>query len=387
MQNVNPNIPTSAIWTDDFLWKKREYADPVADELVARIISEDKVEAFHKMYRILVRNSGVRYKLLPPAVRDYFEIGLSLPSFADPKMIKTGQEVFERHGPMMSMLLFYKSLPSAYACGRGVKVLHSTGRLGSQDNLEPFTRRLMETSQFLINVMSDDGLEPGAEGIITALKVRLIHASIRYYLKQGGWNTPHYGEPINQQDMAGTLMSFSALILEGLEQMQHIMTEEEKEAYIHAWRVVGHFMGLDHDLIPANAADANILGHKIFDQQLLTSREGIELTDALIEFSLKHMKGDLLREVPEAMIHFLVGEDVAKAVGVNPKPDHMERIVENMMGTVFSHQDTMQEHHNLIAKLGDHLKMRMLQGTVNHFNSHKQTQFYIPPSLKESWEV
>ncbi len=60
----------------------------------------------------------------------------------------------------------------------------------------------METSQMVINVMTPGGFEPNGTGIITIKKVRLMHASIRYYLKhphinQKGWDTSTLGEPIN----------------------------------------------------------------------------------------------------------------------------------------------------------------------------------------------
>ena len=67
-----------------------------------------------------------------------------------------------------------KSLPEAYVCANGAKVLYTTGRMTEQSgNLNVFTRRLMETAQFVINVCSPGGLSDTGSGIITAQKVRL----------------------------------------------------------------------------------------------------------------------------------------------------------------------------------------------------------------------
>src|SRR6201999_3276000 len=125
------------------------------------------------------------------------------------------QEVFACYGPQICLCLLCKSLPEAYACAKGAQVLYRTGRLTDQDGtMRTFTRRLMETSQFVVNVCIPGGLEPNGKGIVTSQKVRLIHAAIRYFIKKGEWDVATLGEPINQEDMAGTLQSFSTLILQ-----------------------------------------------------------------------------------------------------------------------------------------------------------------------------
>ena len=80
-------------------------------------------------------------------------------------------------------------------------------------------RRIVETSQMIIDVMQEGGLEPGGYGVRTAQKVRLMHAGVRHLLLQRDWN-PAWGVPINQEDLAGTLASFSAMVLDGLMKLQ-----------------------------------------------------------------------------------------------------------------------------------------------------------------------
>ena len=47
--------------------------------------------------------------------------------------------------------------------------------------------------------------------------MRLLHASIRYLIQHHDptWKA-EYGLPVNQEDMVGTLLSFSSLIIDGL---------------------------------------------------------------------------------------------------------------------------------------------------------------------------
>ena len=374
------------LWTNEWLLEQRQVSDPVADALVDRVIKDHNIGKVREMFQTLITNKKVCYDLLPDFIGDYFRQSQQLPDYADLKMIDAGQEVFRRHGPAMTMLLMLKSLPQSYACADGVQVLHATGRLTTEKGLEPFKRRLMETAQFVINVMSEDGLKPGGFGIITALKVRLIHATIRHFLKHKEWDSKKLGDPLNQEDKAGTLMAFSALVLEGLDKLNVELTEDEKEAFIHCWNVVGHFMGVRRELIPANAEEADKLGNLIFDQQMAYSKEGEELTDALLEFLHDMMPGKH-GSTPEIMLHYLLGDEASKAVGLKVKSNCWTKIVEWFLKHIFKHKDRQFKHISNIEKLGDKLKMKILQGSINHINDHKGVRFYIPPGLRKDWGV
>jgi hypothetical protein len=376
----------SHLWTDEWLLAQRQESDDYADEVVKGIIDRDEIGKAHEIFRDLITNKHVDYKKLPPEYRTYFENALELPEYADTTLIELGEEVFRKHGPAMTMLLMFKSLPQSYACADGVQVLFATGRLRTEKGLEPFKRRLMETAQFVINVMSEGGLKPGGKGILTALKVRLIHATIRQFLLEKGWDSETLGDPLNQEDKAGTLMAFSALVLEGMEQLNIVLTPEEKEAYTHCWSVIGHFMGVKRELIPANAEEADRLGNLIFDQQMKYSKEGQDLAQALLEFLHDIMPGKH-GKTPEIMMHYLLGNRVANALGLKIKLSLWELIVEWFLKTFFKHRDKQYKHVPNIIKVGEKLKMLLLQGSVIHWNDHKEVMFYIPPSLQEDWDL
>ena len=57
-------------------------------------------------------------------------------------VIGGSQKVFAKHGPQISLSLLCKSLPEAYACANGAKVLYATGRMTERNgSLDVFTRR------------------------------------------------------------------------------------------------------------------------------------------------------------------------------------------------------------------------------------------------------
>jgi hypothetical protein len=255
-------------WDEAFLASKRLRTDELADNTIKTLFATDNPAHINSFYSSIQRNSDRLPDDLPDYLKTYFNQNETLPVWANPVLIKQAEKFFLAHGELISLVLCAKSLPECYACANGAMVLYETGRMSEHNgSLSAFTRRIAETAQFVINVMTTGALDPRGNGIRSAQKVRLIHASIRYYITKQGWDETTLGKPINQQDMAGTLMSFAPLVIEGLETLGEKISNEDKEAYFHAWRVVGHFMGLDEDLLPNNIKDAFALGNSIFNSQ------------------------------------------------------------------------------------------------------------------------
>jgi hypothetical protein len=69
--------------------------------------------------------------------------------------------------------------------------------------------------------------------------VRLIHSAIRHFIGSGVWDEA-LGRPINQEDMAITLLTFSVSVLDGLRRFKIREAPEREEAYLHHWKVIGH---------------------------------------------------------------------------------------------------------------------------------------------------
>jgi hypothetical protein len=69
--------------------------------------------------------------------------------------------------------------------------------------------------------------------------------------------------PINQEDMAGTIIGFSLLVVDGLLEIGLPLAPEVAEDYYYIWRVFGHLMGLrypgapdDIDCLPQSLDEA-----------------------------------------------------------------------------------------------------------------------------------
>lgn len=394
-------------WDVDFLNSMSLKTDPYAEQVITDIIADKGFAELRNLFTSLSNDHDeiVNNPKLSKAVIDYFNAELALPLWANTEKINLAEKTFARYAPQIAMLLNFKALPLCYACKNGAKVLAATGRLvESKNNVARAARRLFETSQMVINVMSPQGLTPKGTGIVTVKKVRLYHAAIRMFLQhphkgQEPWDVNKYGAPINQEEMAGTLMAFSALVIDGLAQVGGELTEEQKDAFIHCWNIVGHFIGLDPSLYPTNYQSGWNLGIQIISKNKDESPEGKELTKTLIDFSAtffgtSKIQQWLFKGLPQYFVlHFI--QDVSKTIdadllvllGVTNKQSKFTKLKGRFFVKAITWVSTEEHKNKLFRSLYAKLTTKVLQGMIDSHLHTYNTAFYIPDSLKQSWKM
>ncbi len=369
-----------------YLDTMRLEADPPADAVIARIAEAYGPHESRKIFDQLISDIGIPGSHLPAEVIDFFESHSLLPDWADPARIMKGQEVFANHGPMLMTLLYFKALPTTYCCHRGANVLFLTGRMTrSELDKRRFSRRIAETAQFVVDVMTPGNLLPGGKGIVSAMKVRLIHASVRNFIPAASWNTAEWGKPVNQEDLAGTLMSFSALMLEGLEQSKKSPGPENSENYMYAWRVVGHFLGIRPELSPKTAEEGQGLMSIIFSRQAGESEAGKVLTQSLLNFVEELIPGKLFDQAPALLLRYFCGLQIANVLGVSYKPGCMTRIFPSALGSIFGIVGELDRKKPGFDEIIRKVNLALLNGMVDFFNPDKKTAFQVSPELLKKW--
>ena len=249
---------------------------------------------------------------LPVPVQRYFEQATVLPPWADSARIAAGEDLFWRFGPQVVLTLICYSLPFCYLGRNGVPVLALTNRLSSNP-----TRRIVETAQMVVDVMQKGGLTAdGGRGRLTIQKVRLMHATIRRLAPTAPTWKNDFGLPVNQEDLVGTMLAFSWIAVDGLEKIGVELTDDDREAYVHCWNVVGHLLGIRDDLLPISAAEAKALAMAIAAHQFGPTTDGQSLTSALIGMLVKMLPGDVFDPVPRLMIRYFLGQQWAQWLGV-----------------------------------------------------------------------
>ena len=125
-------------------------------------------------------------------------------------------------------------------------------RITKRSNDRSF-KRLMETTQFVVNCMGRHAMDVGGPGWQAAIRVRLLHTTMRARLKEtiarqlkakgsSPWN-PEQGLPLNQQQMATTLATFCPAPPLSSGKIGCMPLPAECEDYCALWRVIGFYLG------------------------------------------------------------------------------------------------------------------------------------------------
>lgn len=371
------------LWTDAYLDSMREVGDPPADAVVAELFAGGAtvVQAVNYLMRDLVENDDVPSRALPEHVRDYFRAGL-VPAWADPGRLAVGVDLFQRFGPLVILLLNVYSLPLCYAARRGVQVLARSERLHSNPR-----RRVVETAQMIIDVMTPGGLDPQSRGagLRSAQKVRLMHATVRHLIvhQDPTWD-PAWGLPINQEDLAGTLCAFSVAVLDGLARLDVDLRRDEIDAYMHTWNVVGHVMGLQDELLPANYAEGRVLADRIAERHFEACPEGQMMTRALLDMIAEMVPGSGLDGVPAQFIRHFVGDPVADVLAV---PDREEGPLVRAWQVIGRVSDAANDRSRLVRQLARRFGGLFIEGIMFANRGGQRLGFNIPTELRQVWGV
>jgi hypothetical protein len=331
----------TADWSIPALTDARRRGDPLARAAVntAFGLDDDIAEGTRKMselMQLLIRHGGLPHAAFPAPVSEFVHRSATVPPWYDEELVRLGEEVFMEHGVLSLASLLHASLPECYLMERGVHVLWMTQQLEQH-----VFRRLIETAQMVVSVMSPGGIR-ASEGRLTgpgveiAQKVRLMHETMRHLILDAPVGTPdapalrlsdvmtrcawarqELGAPINQEDMAYTLLTFGYVIPRSLVRLGVPLTPREQEAILHAWNVVGHVMGVEAELIAHTMADAERLYATIQRTQAAGSVIAHHMTASLITAVRGQLPGGILTDwIPPVLIEFLCGRRAARMLGL-----------------------------------------------------------------------
>jgi hypothetical protein len=333
-------------------------ADPPADQAVARMLAG--AEGAHAMAarvaainREIVRwdsNGGLANWAPGPdtdpqvgsALQDYLATCAALPEWADADRIARAESVFMDMSMLSCTLLFCASLPQCYVLPDLSSVLAAAGQLEQHTDY-----RIRSTAAMIFPVMMRGGLSsPEGGGVAQALKVRLIHATIRHLILRGapaqampvlpplgvagggvyhvlyahGWDGARDGLPCNQEELAYTLLTFNFVFLRGLRRLGLGLDRADEEAYLHAWNVLGHLLGIERALMAGTMIEAEAR----FAEMQARGRAQARRPDprpALAAALMKEMENQiplrLLKPFPVLLTRLLCGPETSRDLGID----------------------------------------------------------------------
>jgi hypothetical protein len=301
--------------TDDFLLGLRADGD--------RAASKDLHEALRRsprtaadVLRVLRKPAADQPKWLHELLDEWVQGGPNLPSWADPKLIESGQRFFNNWDLAICTALFTACLPSAYAGWRGVAVLAHVSQLAEQGTV---ARRIGETGQMLLDITKRGALERGGIGYKRIVLVRVLHEAVREVLlgedaPGGDWPAAN-GVPVNQEDLLATLMTFTVIVFRALDRMGIKVTPGDQEAYLHLWAVAGDLLGITEAKLLRQPRDADSLTTRFQESLQGPSDDGAYLMSVLLREMELAMPLGWLR-VPRTVVRFLIGDQVADMIKV-----------------------------------------------------------------------
>jgi hypothetical protein len=215
----------------------------------------------------------------PPELSRLFEQVERVPPWLDWDRVARAHRTFYRAGLAGGIVLGAKSLALGYCAPAGNKPLAFSGRL-----TQAVPRRLAETARYVSATCSPGGLRRDGDGFAIGLKVRLIHAEVRRMLERSGqWDRRAWGAPINQHDMAATILLFSLSFLDGVRELGLRVRRAEADDYIHLWRYAGFIMGVEEPLLPRDEPHARQMADIIERTQGPPDDDSRALVRALVE--------------------------------------------------------------------------------------------------------
>lgn len=346
-------------WSEAALEAARHVADPLADGVIGQLYDESGRD-FRRVAELLThmqRNRDPVPEGFPDAVkqrvRQYFHESARPLETADPDKLAAAEAFFAKQPNLILFLFLGASLPECYLMGHGVQVLWRTQQLA-----EHTYRRLQQTTVLVTTTMSGGGFRPDGAGVRVAQRVRLMHAAMRHLilhapprppgqaaarpteivaaLQSDTWDTPKLGLPINQEDLAYTLLTFSYVILRGLDTLRNPPSAAEREAWLYAWNITGRILGVRDDLLAWSFADATRLFAAIQRRQARGTPEGRGLTASLVRAVNERLPDDrALQAATPRLMRLLVGDERAEQLGL-PAATAADRAAQGFMKFLFA---------------------------------------------------
>jgi hypothetical protein len=364
------------LWSDDLLDGLRSVGDPEADAVVSGLFGStgDATTAF----RTLVVQ---HHETSDAAFGAYLEEKEDVPDWVDLERVAAGQECFARWGAHVFTALYAAALPSAYACWRGVQVLGLTARLETDAK-----RRLNETAQFHLDVMEPGGLEFGANGYSDVRHVRLMHAAVRWLIMndpRAEWDQD-LGVPVNQEDLLETLLTFTEIVFEVFDRTGVVYSDEDADAYLHTWSLIGWLLGIRPDLLPLTRAQTSVLMPIVRRRQFGPSEAGRALTAALLAQGTQ-LTPPGLRGMPATTLRYYVGDTTADLLGV-PAAD-WTRVLFHPLADLTRRLSVEHLHHRLLQAVSQKVGFGMLALAVRAERYGGRPAFQVPTSLARRWNL
>ncbi|MEV5646968.1 oxygenase MpaB family protein [Nocardia sp. NPDC052254] len=287
--------------------------DPEADPVLADVMDHADVPAVNRLLATWTKNDQPIPEGLPKNLRDFMEYARQLPSWTDQNKLAAGFEFNKKRGTYLGVLYAFASgMMSTVIPHEALAVYYSRGGSHLKD-------RIAKTAKFGYDIGTVNAYGPGGEMIVTCVKTRIIHASVRHLLP----TSPHWPDevtPISQDDLMVTWHSLATTIMRTFHAWNVRIPEVESDGYLHGWQLAGHLLGIRDEYIPATWAQADSQAKQVLDPILAPTAEGIDLAHKLMELGFDLDLSLLSGPILGAFTRFILGDRIADWLKIAHEP-------------------------------------------------------------------
>ncbi|WP_063015276.1 oxygenase MpaB family protein [Nocardia nova] len=228
--------------------------DPVAERFVAEVMHGPGGSAQGRALLDRALAEGIdAVPEAPDSMRELFAEFDTVPEWVRPELVEQGAAIWRRWGTMLFSFAGAETL-EMYTESAVATPLSLAGGYAGNSAL----RRYLETCRFWMDVSQPNALlTPGSTGRATALKVRVMHVSVRARVAgHPEWDIDKWGLPISQTYQLLTLIAGSVTPGLGLWALGYQTTPSEIRALLHFQKYMGYLLGVRLQWHPETVVDS-----------------------------------------------------------------------------------------------------------------------------------
>lgn len=253
--------------------------DPVAERFVAEVMHGPGGSAAGRALLDRALAQGIdAVPEAPDSMRELFAEFDTVPEWVRPELVEQGAAIWRRWGTMLFSFAGAETL-EMYTESAVATPLSLAGGYAGNSAL----RRYLETCRFWMDVSQPNALlTPGSAGRATALKVRVMHVSVRARVAgHPEWDIDKWGLPISQTYQLLTLIAGSVTPGLGLWALGYQTTPSEIRALLHFQRYMGYLLGVRLQWHPETVIDSlRVLAMTIASRSYDAGAHGAELIES-----------------------------------------------------------------------------------------------------------
>jgi len=253
--------------------------DPVAERFVAEVMHGPGGSAAGRALLDRALAEGIdAVPEAPDSMRELFAEFDTVPEWVRPELVEQGAAIWRRWGTMLFSFAGAETL-EMYTESAVATPLSLAGGYAGNSAL----RRYLETCRFWMDVSQPNALlTPGSTGRATALKVRVMHVSVRARVAgHPEWDIDKWGLPISQTYQLLTLIAGSVTPGLGLWALGYQTTPSEIRALLHFQRYMGYLLGVRVQWHPETVIDSlRVLAMTIASRSYDAGVHGAELIES-----------------------------------------------------------------------------------------------------------